>query len=545
MGARKLSPEEVAQLGLDAEPAPPTAGLRKLSPDEVKALGLEGPSAPMLTADTAPSATKPVKFVEPFPVQQPAEQEGPYYTAAEKLMMKFMGPTVAEGIRSGKQQLANPQDDATKALAANIEFGKKFGRGSTMVSTSLVGAGVGGAIAKTLGPAVATVPGRIAVGSLAGAGGSAAGQAANDVAEGVPLREIPGRAKEAAAVGSVLGAAGGVVTEAANTTTGQAVIGWLRDKYGTLTRQLASRGADATHSVRAFGDGTKDANHVLGFIDRHPEVDKALGNPARVKDAVQAVIDESAPVTGPIYAKFDKVAGEMPVKDVVALIDKEIQPLKKAGKEPFREALEDLKANVLREAKEVGTKTWTHARLREWVTDAAATADKKYGSLAGTTGWEIADKVHDVADDILKSRLKVAAMINDELAADLPTLRAANTDISAGIKLRQLAENAQQRASYAPPGRGWDKAAATAAALALGAGGGPSAIGAAALVKGAQAATSLPVRREVTRAVAELARAAANGKQVSQAAAAAAASGVPQALIDKVLKNRQSPEIEE
>lgn len=41
---RKLSPEEVKELGLDASPAPAKAPGRKLSPDEVKALGLEAPA---------------------------------------------------------------------------------------------------------------------------------------------------------------------------------------------------------------------------------------------------------------------------------------------------------------------------------------------------------------------------------------------------------------------------------------------------------------------------------------------------------------------
>ncbi len=50
MGSRKLSPEEVAALGLDAPETP--AQPRKLSPEEVKALGLDAPAdAPVPHSD--------------------------------------------------------------------------------------------------------------------------------------------------------------------------------------------------------------------------------------------------------------------------------------------------------------------------------------------------------------------------------------------------------------------------------------------------------------------------------------------------------------
>lgn len=513
-------------------------------------------------AATPPAAvpgTKPVKVVDAFSTpeergdySQPSALDSPELQQQQKdwdqssylgkawALLRNRMPAITrmnERVRARAEtdpELANIVQGMDKVAESRKRAGQ-FGAGA------IAGTAVTGAVANKLAPLVTTAPGRIASTAIAGSAGATVGQAAGDAVTGVPLREIPERAADAGAIGSVLSGAGAVATEAANSKLGQAAIGWVRDRYGALTRQLASRGADATHAVRAFGDGTDDAKHVLSYIDRHPEIDRSLGSPSKVREAVQESIDATAPVTAPIYAKVDKAVGEMPVKDVVALIDQEIKPLKVAGKEPYREALEDLKANVLREQKELGTKTWTHQRLRQWVTSAVDAADKKYGSLAGTTGWEIADNVQQVADNILKTRLKVAGMVAPELAPDLATLQAANTDISAGVKLRQLAQNAEMRSTYSKPGGGWNKAAAGAAALALGTSGGVPAAIAWGTVKGAQALTSLPARREATRLVVDLARAVADGRPLTQYITAATAAGVPQDIIDKVTRGKQTP----
>lgn len=397
--------------------------------------------------------------------------------------------------------------------------------------------GPGAAVTRGISTAMpaATTAGRVVrAGVAAGAGGAVEG-AGRTIAEGGSASEAIDAAKTGAIVSGALGAGGQAVAEGA---------GALAPKLVAKRRDIVGKeitdGADATHARRAVGRAGEDVRQVAMFTERHPKVAKYTDKPERLIPAVNEVVDNATSQTGPIYQRFDQVAGKVPVRDVVSQLDGEIATYaKQAGNEQFRDALQKVRDNVLRAAKAAGTDEWSHKELRAWVSRTLEAEKRTVGSIAETTNYEIADAVHEAADKVLKQRLKVAAMLHPELADDATKLTALNTDIAMGLKIRQAAENAEARAYWARKGRLGDAAAGVVAGVA-GVGAGPGAAVAGWAATKAAPAVMKKINRGSWKALARLSTAAREGRDTSRLAEAAAAAGVPAFMINTALKRAEA-----
>lgn len=403
-------------------------------------------------------------------------------------------------------------------------------------------------VANAFGQSVGLVTGGKILNTTASGGAKAVGLGATEIlatGAGASKAELTGENKD------IIGFAGDVVDAAKLTPLALASAPKTgRKAERAYTQQVTQDiGTGATQvQQRRMAPNAGAAETIVDLVEREPGLKKVItGDREELAAAAQKVLDDRSTKVAPVYAEFDAAGGKVPVGDLVQHIDGQIASLaQRNGTEAMRNALNDVKEDVLNVSKAraaaqglpKGAKThYSHQELRDWVTQLLLKQQKTMGSLAETERAQIVNDLHEMGDSFLNRRLDDVAAAKPELKKQLDGLRANNRDISAAVRIKDVAENADKaefRKRSKLPERMSMMTAGTlgsTAAIVGGSAGGvlPAVIaGAGGLAAGALTKQGARLQTEM---VGRLARAARQGSIPAKLVEEAIQAGVPQRTI--------------
>jgi hypothetical protein len=495
----------------------------------------------------------------------PDESEGPqrdpvegHFGPFDKIAMSLMDKEgVNETVNNRRDTVRMLNQPAETPMYTDKKTGKTLTAGDlrtldkAAVTTSralgAAGAGLAGsaALANVIPASIASAA-PVATAAATGAAGSMASQVVSDTSDpAVPLREMPKRTAESGLSGALVGGGLQIGAEAVKPIAAK-VAPYLRDLRDRQITQQATEGANPTFARRLAGRAGENAPEVAAFVERHPEVEGALGNKKRLMEAAETAVDRSTAIANPVYPEVTARVGSVPAARVIGKLRDAVESeMDWGGSARVQRALEA----ELERATKIATKggvplekaELTHRKLRDWVTRLFTDELHTMGSISETEAYQLKDQVHRVGQRILNEELDAAAARAPELADKIKVLRAANLDTAMGLRVKDAAENAVANAYWKQRGALGDKVATGVGALVGFGGGGPLAgVGAAAITKG------IPIMakagsREATKALAELAQSVLKGTASRDAIEAAVAAGVPRAIAEGVVRSRQSP----
>lgn len=403
--------------------------------------------------------------------------------------------------------------------------------GGTVASMAIPGLG----LAKGAG-AAATIARAAAQGGAAALGDSTADLTEGDF--GGALADTAG----GALVGGAIGAAGVGV--------GKAVKGFMKAAPARADAQFLndmSAGANSAFRKR-FGQLQGLAREVL-------EPDTAFMKAARKGPAEGIAVatdrlDSLSAQTGPLWQKLDDTVGKVPVTEVRDFMLNAAKHLP-----PEAEVLDRLlvrKANHFADkyGNQLGQDEVSHKTVRQWVTGMLKQADETMGGLNAGERFMLKSELHETADDYLRARLQAAAQAAPQLSDDLAKLSAANREIAAYARAKNLLEHKAEMSTYKDTGfggmieklaTGGGKGVAAGAGAAMGALSGHGSLEGAAMGYAIPAGIQLAAKgakaidRKVTAAAARLVEAAARGDNVAKATQEAIEAGVPQKAVRGIL----------
>lgn len=405
---------------------------------------------------------------------------------------------------------------------------------------------IGYGLAQILGgTATALVPG----GSLAKLGTGAAGAIARGAGTGIAAgageseaSTVEGVVKDAATGGLVGGALGGVGYGLSRVLGGKAgIIEGAPERRAQQIAQDVTRGSNMTNKKR-FAQVQELAGD---YFERDKELHKLVkSSPADALDLTNARLGELGAKTKPHYDVIDREL-PMSVGQVRSAMNVEIakaarQPgadtwgrLLKRARDSFVSATtQDVPKGVNLRTVPVPTST-----VRTWVTNLLEEADHTIGSLAETERWAIKDRLHAVADKILKSHLEKASGRSPVAKEAVADLRRLNKDIVVLAKTKDALKPRVDKEIVGHEGirdvlreQGLPGIGAIA-----GAGGDPLGGIVGALGTRAALATADTVNRASTAALARLVRAARAGDPTAMLAKEALEAGVPRGTVEAVV----------
>jgi hypothetical protein len=248
-------------------------------------------------------------------------------------------------------------------------------------------------------------------------------------------------------------AAGGLLGTIAAVPAGAgtaARTGKAEREYGKQITHDLTDGANPTQARRATGDDGA-AETIVSWVEKNKDARKAIENTDRraLIDIAQKDVSALAAKTAPVYPQIDAAAGKVHFNDINKALVDHIDELKLSQKqnEPLIAAFEDLRTKLADKMQAQGYE-YTHKQLREWVTGLLEQKQQVKGTLAETPIAVYKDELHDVADDFLRRRLDDVAAKHPQLAPDIAQLRRDNRDLSAAIRVRDVAENADKLSNW-------------------------------------------------------------------------------------------------
>jgi hypothetical protein len=405
-------------------------------------------------------------------------------------------------------------------------------------------------VLRTAGQAASlAVPGATAA-KVANRGARAAVGLTESVAYGLGASdaELTGDKKETlqAIKDAGLAAAFGLIPVAAESIrTGSKAI---RARNEQITQDIGA-GADQAVQRRAMPN-EEAAETIVDLIDRRPELRKKIsGDRDELKAEAGKIIDELSAKTGPTYRQFDEAGGLVPARDILQRIDNEIATLsKQTDTEQLRKALQEARDDIVNVTRARagddkgpafgGKKNWTHQDVRDWVTGLLRS---KQSASPDSVKFAYKNELHKLADDFLRSRMDEVAAKAPQLRAPLEDLRQTNRDLSAAIRIEDVASNADNRAFQKRGdlgkniGRVVGATAGGAGAMVGGAGAGVMGAVGGLLAGGMVPPIANAVARQQTDLAGRVARAAAEGKPGAKQLERILRGGVPQRIYRNVL----------
>jgi hypothetical protein len=478
-----------------------------------------------------------------------------------------------------------PVGPGAKALPRDVTFAEGVARGAAQGATLGFADEITGAVESAFGPKTYTQArnesrekyaraekgqkGGYMLGEIGGgvASGLATGGAAAVLGKGAQLG-LRGATALAAAEGGLAGLGAseaedlrGMATDAG---TGALVGGAVGAIGGKLTRRYidSAKERHAKHLASAVTEGTNKTNkkRFAQIQELAPEVfdtdkplRKALDDPEKATELVQERLKLYGNQTKPLYEAMDKRVPRMKVADVTRQLDDEIaQAAQEPGKtywmNTLKKARDDFEsatmyaARVSNPAADPATVEVPTLKVRKWVSNLLSEADSTMGGLAETERWALKDRLHGVADDILKSHIRAGAATDEATQALARKLTDINKKLAVLVKtedaLKPRVTNelvGQKSLTQTLKGLGVPGLVGI-----MGAGGdvitgGAYAAGASALIKGGKA-----LNKATTTALAKLASKADAGSATAQDVIAALKVGIPLGAVRATLSARGS-----
>jgi len=226
--------------------------------------------------------------------------------------------------------------------------------------------------------------------------------------------------------------------------------GKVEREYKKQITHDITEGANPTHARRATGDdGAQET--IVSWVEKNKAARKAIegtDRPALI-EAAQKDIDSLAAKTAPVYPSIDAAAGKVHFNDINKALLERIDELKASPKqtEPLIAAFEDLRTKLADKMQPNGFE-YTHKQVREWVTGLLEQKQQVKGTINETPTSIYKEELHEVADEFLRNRLDDVATKHPQLAPDITQLRKDNRDLSAAIRVRDVAENSEKLATW-------------------------------------------------------------------------------------------------
>ncbi len=222
-----------------------------------------------------------------------------------------------------------------------------------------------------------------------------------------------------------------------------------REYKKQITHDL-TEGANPIHARRATGDDGASET-IVAWVEKNNAARKAIEGTDRqaLIEVANKDITALASKTAPVYPKIDALAGKVHLNDMDRAIQLHMDELRLSAKQnkPIISAFEDLRNDLHDKMKRHGYE-YTHKQVREWVTGLLEQKQQVKGTINETPIAAYKEELHEVADQFLRTRLDDAAAKHPQLAPDIQQLRRDNRDLSAAIRVRDVAENADKLSNW-------------------------------------------------------------------------------------------------
>lgn len=422
-------------------------------------------AAPAMMADIARQMGLPDadKYGQPAPAQPEPEEPADEAAPPDVSHLESLGRGAAQGASLGfADELAGVGsaigDWLGRKVGGGIETGQSMGdvyregrdesraayKAAQTAHPYVYGGGeIGGAIASGLIPGAGA--GKL---GLTGAKAAAGLGALEGAVQSVGASEAEG-AKELlgdAVRGGVLGGALGGVAHAA---------------FGRYANSAVKRHAEHIadevlgNAPSAFKKRFASIQQLAPDVfDNDPALRKAVNSASdEGLEAVNSRLTQYTGTTQPRYNAIDTVSKPDTIGDVRRVFDAEIyRAEREAGKKKW--------ANILEKVRDDATDAWSKdipglaqmspvARqaaieakavptygMRKWVTNLLTEADETMGTIAETERWKLKDRLHDLADDVLKQRLSRAAAQSPQATPIVQSLARDNRTIAVLAKAK-------------------------------------------------------------------------------------------------------------
>lgn len=406
---RELSPEEVAQLGLDAAPAAAPAGPRALSDEEVAQLGLDGPA----------------------PAKRPGSVEALARGGLQGVTFGF-GDEIAAGLESAfsNRKYSEVRDEIRAKNDAAKEAHPWLYGGAELVSGLVLPGGAAAKAGMAAGKGLLAGAGAAAkVGAKLGAI-SGVGHGDADLTKG----DVSGAALEAAG-GAALGAATGAVSaKLAGIVTG------ARGRADQTLLGDMTKGANKGVRDKIAGEGGQRAEAVAAGA-RRLKLDKAARDPDALFAQGKAAKDEIGAKLGKVYATVDQEVGigTLPDKAVAALAELEKKYVSR-GKVDATRALKGVTDDLVDVLGNAPTTEAYHGF-------ASSLGDRAFTGLSDTAAKRVSKEISRAISGALKAHVAEASKASPKVAEVAKNYAQLNKDF--GI-VADIVTAASQRAKKAP-----------------------------------------------------------------------------------------------
>jgi hypothetical protein len=402
------------------------------------------------------------------------------------------------------------------------------------------------------------------VGEIGGgvASGLATGGAAAVLGKGAELG-LRGATALAAAEGGLAGLGASEAEDlrgmAKDAGTGALVGGAMGNLTGRVARRYIDTAADrhARHIAEEVTAGSNMTNKkrfaqiqalAPDVFDNDKPLRKALSDPEKGLDMVQERLSTTGAQTRPLYQAFDRVVPKMNVGQVVEKLDDAIEaasqePGKAAWRNLLQKARDEFETATMYAARRANPQATADAvpvdtvTVRKWVSNLLHEADMSMGSLAETERFALKDRLHDVADGILKEHIAQGAAASPMAAGLSKKLSELNRKIAVLVKTEDALKPRAMKEAIGHKGLASTlKTIGIPGAAGLAAAGGDVITGGAvALGTSAAIAAGKALDKTATSALAKLAQRAANGSSAARHITEALKAGVPLASVRAVL----------
>lgn len=386
-------------------------------------------------------------------------------------------------------------------------------------------------------------------------------------AEGVG--DILADAAKGAAIGGVTGAVTGhLAGNAMENAEANATQNFTRDITKGADPSFRKRFLGQTDKLAKQGNATEQAEASRALLESDKEMVGLLKKPhaedaqaaSDIVDHTKGKLDELTGEVRPLYKKLDEEAGQVPMGDAINWMDQAIdQARTKHGGEALEAALSEARGNFVKvelaKAAKAGLITegaddveqqiaklsLPHQDVRQWVTGLLDEKFLKMGSLSETERFTLANDVHRVADNFLRTHLDLVAKEAPSLAPDVARIRELNKQIAVYAGTKQLFQHKVAKGLMRQTA--WQEATNSrlnqlAGVIGAAATGSPiGAFKAIALSEGIKRGIGIgkEASKAATAALAKIVRAARNGDPTAQLVQKAIEVGVPSAAISSVL----------
>jgi hypothetical protein len=388
---------------------------------------------------------------------------------------------------------------------------------------------VGGAAAKVIGaglPAGGSAVAQVVKHAIAGGGGAAAGQAVGDMANGVPLEQIPRRAAETGAIGAGFGAGAKISADLLREAEG--VARNLRAKQA-----FRDTGIGATPRQQAQLVARKP--EIVSTLEQHDLID-STDKAAKLKPAAAEKLQAVGEAIGNVDKRVTEASGGVPITKVMRAIDKVAQEHERPGSHEIAAKLQKLAEEVRADWKDkfpvVDSVTRVPlSEVRQLSSRLGESAFAGDPSVPAKTAVRAQKQLYGAIRDELNSHIEETLSKAPELRKELGNVEQLNRDYANLKLLKDVATKRLPREEFQGGSR-FSRLMGEAGNK------GMTPMGA---IVATGSAVSGGASRWAARKLIELSQKAAAGAATYDDIAAVVESGVPRQIAEDVVRRQQSP----